>query len=333
MKKSYKMVLTSMAVLLVMLTQFPNSYSAVSKGYKLSLATATIGGTWYPVGVGMATLWTEKLKNHSINVSAQSSAGSPENIDMLRKGEVEMAMLQGLLAGDLYFGKGLYEKKQLKNIRGMLSMFPNYLHYVIMSKKVKTGNVKDIDGLHYSPGPAGGGGQITFKFVSQALGLKIREERLGFTPSAEAMRNGTLDGASFDAFPPVPVVMDLYSTPNLGVQLLSFTNDDINKLNKVVNGAWWLETVKANTYPNQKVDIQVACYTNLLTIMSEIPDDVVYKMLMTLFENKDYLNKVHSSAKSITIENALKGMTLPLHTGAVKFYQERGVKIPKDLMP
>jgi len=301
------------------------SISSVAKEYDLFLATATMGGTWYPVGIGMSNLWTEKLGDEGIRVSGQSSAGSPENIQMLRSGEVEIAMLQGQLANKVYNGTDMYKDKPLKNLRGMLSFSTNYLHYVILKDKVKTGNVKDVNGLHYSPGPVGGGGQQTFRTISQALNLEIKMENLGFSPSAEAIRNGLLDGAEFDAAPPVSAVISLFAAPNIEVQILSFTQEDIDKLNEVVPGAFWLDTIKAGTYPGQDKDIPVACYTNILAISADIPDEVVYKLLKTLFNNLDYMIMVHSSCEAMLIENALKGMPIPLHPGAVKFYKEMGL--------
>jgi len=50
----------------------------------LTITTASTGGTYYPIGVAMGTLWTEKLIDQGIKVSAQSSAGSVENIDILQ---------------------------------------------------------------------------------------------------------------------------------------------------------------------------------------------------------------------------------------------------------
>jgi hypothetical protein len=34
----------------------------------------------------------------------------------------------------------------------------------------------------------------------------------------------------------------------------------------------------------------------------------------------------------ITLENALSGLPAPLHPGALKFYQEKGLDIPPELI-
>jgi TRAP-type uncharacterized transport system substrate-binding protein len=49
------------------------------------LATASTGGTYYPVGVALATLTKVKIQpQHQVSVSAINSAGSAENIKLLR---------------------------------------------------------------------------------------------------------------------------------------------------------------------------------------------------------------------------------------------------------
>ncbi len=48
-------------------------------------------------------------------------------------------------------------------------------------------------------------------------------------------------------------------------------------------------------------------------------------MTKTLFEHLDTLVAAHAAAKAIKLENALKGMPVPLHPGAERFYKEKGM--------
>lgn len=59
------------------------------------LATATTGGTCYPVGVALATLTKVKLEpKHNISLSATSSAGLGENLKLLRENQAQLTILQ-----------------------------------------------------------------------------------------------------------------------------------------------------------------------------------------------------------------------------------------------
>jgi TRAP transporter TAXI family solute receptor len=334
MEKMKSVLLTMTVVLGFIIGSSTPSFSSPSVGRTfLTLATATVGGTWYPVGVGMASLWTEKLKDSGIVVSGQSSAGGQENIDMMRKKEIELCFLNSSNAYYAFTGTDMYEGNAFTDMAGMTCLNTNYLHYVILANKVKEGSAADVNGLRYSPGPAGSGGEITFKIVAKALGLEIRRESLGFSASSEAMRNGMLDGASYDATYPVAAVSELYATPGVEVKLLSFTQEQVDKMNDILPNCFTIQDVPANTYSGQTEAIPVAAYRTLLVCSKDLDEELVYNLMTVLYDNVDYMSRVHVSCANMTLDVALDGMNLPLHAGAVKFFKEKGVAIPDSIIP
>ena len=54
-------------------------------------------------------------------------------------------------------------------------------------------------------------------------------------------------------------------------------------------------------------------------------EDVAYEMTKQLFENLQALAAAHKAAEGIKLETALKGMPVPLHPGAERFYKEKGL--------
>ena len=80
-----------------------------NSGENLILATATIGGTYYPVGVGIAMVTSTNLD--SINMTSITSAGSGENIQLIKNREADLAILQGLYGAMAWYGKGIYRNK------------------------------------------------------------------------------------------------------------------------------------------------------------------------------------------------------------------------------
>lgn len=99
------------------------------------LSTATTGGSYYPVGVGLGTLWTDKLRGEGIRIAATSSAGSGENIEMMRGFEAELAILQGLFGRSVYEGVGMYEGRAYRDLRAMTMLYPNTEHFVLVDRK------------------------------------------------------------------------------------------------------------------------------------------------------------------------------------------------------
>jgi hypothetical protein len=60
------------------------------------IATGMPGGTYYQVGLGMASLWTTRLRDIGIRVSAAISEGSMENIEAIRIADADMILVEDL---------------------------------------------------------------------------------------------------------------------------------------------------------------------------------------------------------------------------------------------
>ena len=91
------------------------------------LATASTGGTYYPVGVALATLTKVKLEpKHKISMSAINSAGSGENVKLLAENQAQFAILQGLYGAWAWDGTGrLKASGEQKNLRSVSMLWQN----------------------------------------------------------------------------------------------------------------------------------------------------------------------------------------------------------------
>ena len=327
-----------MALMLVCLLVMPAGQAkAAEKTTSLVIATATTGGTYYPLGVGMASLWSIRLaKNHGIMVQAITSAGSGENVDMLRGKEVDLAILQGLFGKSAWNGLGAYRDKPLKTIRSITMLWPNVEHFIVLADKVKTGTPTDINGLRFSIGRAGSGTERSGLTIMSALGMSrdsVKGEYLGYSESSKAMKDKRISGANIPAGPPVAAVTDIFATPGLKAKVLEFTDKQLETINKNTAYPGYRYIIKAGTYPGQKKDIKTIAQPNLLVCREDVSEEAVYLLTKTLFDNPDFLKSVHKMGTFITLDNALSGLPAPLHPGALKFYREKGLKIPKALIP
>jgi len=321
------------------LTMVANTDVSAAKREKTSLviATATTGGTYYPIGVGMASLWSIKLANkENIFVSAITSAGSGENINMMKGKEVDLAILQGLFGKMAAKGLGIYEGKPYSDLRTISMLWPNVEHFVITKDKVKTGTASDIKGLRFSIGRAGSGTERSGLEIMKGLGLTrddVKAEYLDYFGSSSAMKDGKIDGANLCAGPPVAAVTDVMAAPGMEAVVLEFTDEQLDAINEKSNYPGFRYIVPAKTYPGQDKEIRTIAQPNFLGVRSDLPEDVIYLLTKTLLENPEYLRNVHKMGAFITLENALSGLPAPLHPGAYKYYVEKGLKIPASLMP
>jgi len=313
------------------------SSAAKKKTISLVIATATTGGTYYPIGVGMASLWSIRLANkHGIMVGAITSAGSGENVNMLKGKEVDLAILQGLFGKMAWNGIGIYKGKPYKELRTISMLWPNVEHFVIFKDKVKTGTITDIKGLRFSIGRAGSGTERSGLTLMEGLGMTrndVKGEYLGYFESATAMKDRRIDGANLCAGPPVAAVMDVFASPGMQAVILEFTDEQIEQVNQKTAYPGFRYIIPANTYPGQAKAVPSIAQPNFIGVRSDVDAEAVYLLAKTLFENPDYMRQVHKMGGFITLENALSGLPAPLHPGAHKYFKEVGLKIPQNLVP
>ena len=329
------------AALLVALTfvfcvQAPNAKAADS----LIIATATTGGTYYPVGVAIGTLISIKLASaHKITATAINSAGSGENVQMLKNKECQMAILQSLFGLNAYNGAGPYEGKAMKDFRSITMLWENVEHFAIASKYVKNGTIMDLKdfGEKFSIGKRGSGTEGSGRTIFAALGIDPEKEMtleyLAYTPSAQAMMDGRIVGMNIPAGPPAAAITQVYAQMGAKkVKVLDFTDEELATVHKAYP-IWNRFVVKAGTYPGQKEDINTISQPNFLAVHPDVSEETVYLITKTIFENLPFLVAIHKATKAMSLDRAISGLPAPLHPGAVKYYKEKGLTIPAELMP
>ncbi len=300
------------------------------------IATATPGGTYYPVGVAIATLINMKLAKKGITATAITSAGSGENVRLLKTKEADFAILQGLFGSMAYNGKGVYKKPQ-RFFYSVTALWQNVEHFSLLSKYVKTGNIMDLKGLHerFSIGKRGSGTEGSGKVILSSLGIKIGKDiepvYLGYNQSIDAMIDGRIAGANTPAGPPVAAITRLFARLGSKAKLLTFTDAQLKKIDSNYD-VWFRYVIKPGTYPGQKKPIYTIAQPNFLAVRKGVPAKDVYLIVKTIYENLPFLHNIHKATYAIKLENAVKGLPVPLDPGAAKYYKEKGVKIPSKLI-
>ena len=305
------------------------------------LTTASTGGTYYPVGVALATLVKVRLQNsNGIDMSAISSAGSGENIKLLREGEAHFAILQGLFGAYARTGTGpIASDGPQENLRSITMLWPNVEHFVIRSSFVDTGTISDmgaLEGRAVSLGAQNSGTIGSNRTILGNLGIDIDTfyelVYAGYNPSADALQNGQIDAMSTPAGAPVTAVSRVFAAMGSDATLLSFTDEQMEKANGGL-GLWTRYVVPAGTYPNQDKDFNTIAQPNFLAVSADVPEETVYLITKTIFENLDFLRNIHPATSEMSLQTALGGLPLPLHPGALRYFEEAGLTIPDALRP
>lgn len=308
---------------------------AAPKTY-LAVVTGSTGGTYYPVGTIFATLWNNQLgASLGVQASAQSSGGTAENLNMLKQGEAEMAIAMTNLAWFSYSGTEMYQGKANPNLRMITGLWPDVTQYVVaVSSKIDS--IADLKGKRFCTGAVGSGTEYSSKAINRIIGglsdKDYKAEHLGYFESSAAMQNGQLDGFNAEGGVPTSAVSEIFASAT-AVKLLEFSDAEYKKLSAEV--PFYVKyVILANTYKGQAKDINTIGVKCALIGTSKLSDELVYNLTKTIYENLAQVKSSHKALEYMTMQRSVEGLPpIPLHPGAVKFYQEKGIAIPANLLP
>lgn len=338
MKAITYLVCSVMAVLIVSLVSPAKAPAAETKAYKL--ATASIGGTYHPVGEAIAILSTVKLLPvANIRLDAVNSAGSGENIKLLRENTAQFALLQGLFGYYAWNGKGpIAQDGPQKELRSVSMLWQNVEHFTILKDKAKTetiADLADLKGSKLSLGKKNSGTIASNLLILNNLGIDAEKDyqltSMGYSQSADALKQSEITGMGTPAGVPANVVTSAFLTMGDRLTLLSFTDEQVKNADGGL-GLWQPFVIPADTYPGIKKNITTIAQPNFLAVRADIDEQTVYLITKLIYENLRFLQNIHPATKEISRDKAMAGLPIPLHPGAAKYYKEIGLAIPENLV-
>ncbi len=306
-----------------------NIEPAAARTKFISIGTGGTGGVYYPYGGGVAEIWTKHVKG--VRAVAEVTGASVENTKLCDKGETLFGEIMSDVAFQAYTGTGKFKGKPQK-IRGMFVMYPNVYHIVTRKDSgIKT--IADLKGKKVSVGAPGSGTEFMTNLILEgSLDIpysSFNVFRLSFNENANALKDNSIDVGVWCVAPPTSSIMDLATTH--AISIIPFTKAEIDKVTaKYPFYAGY--TLPANVYKGQDQPVYTASVWNTFICNADLDEDLVYKLTKAVFENQDYLMKIHHFAKYTTPENAIKYSAIPLHPGAIKYIREQGITIPDRLI-
>lgn len=290
----------------------------------ISFMTAATTGTVYPLGSAIATLWNDELDY--VNASATASNGGVENLNCIREGEAQIGVAVTSIMYESMNGTGAFEGNADPNLRVLAGLYYNP-NQVVVSEESGITSINDLKGTRFAPGAPGGTSEVETKYHLTAAGLTypddIDAQYVGFTEASDLMRNKQLDGAWIMAGIPTAAVTEITSTA--GGKLVPMDEALIEKLQETY--PWYAKfTIPAGTYNGQDEDVLTSAIKITICTSADVPEDVVYDLTKTFWENVDTLAESQSVLKACSVEEAVTDLAgLPIHDGAAKYYKEVGV--------
>jgi len=287
---------------------------------KMILATGGTAGTYYPFGGAMAKIWNSKVPG--VNVTAQATGASAENIRLINKKEVELALVQSDTIDFAYNAKETFKEK-LTKMAAIAVLYPEVIQVVVRGDS-KINSFPNLKGVKIGVGAPGSGTEANFRQLLDIYGMKkedVRAQFLSFSESAEQFKDKHIDAFIVTAGIPNAAIMDVSVMQS--IRILSIPDDKVAKLMKKYP---FLSPVviPLNTYKNQLSEVKTVAVAAVLIVSSDLPEDAVYKLTKVLFENQAELASAHAKGKELNLKKAATGVSIPFHAGAVKYYKEKG---------
>lgn len=296
---------------------FPGDGNCKEK-YKLTIATGGTGGTYYPCGGGVGELLRKKVDIIEA-ATAEVTAGSVENAQLVNRGKADL----GLICWIGVRGAGLLDK--IPNVRTLFYIHGSTCHWAV---GIDSGinSFADMKGKRVSLDAPGSAGLVSSELVLKLFGIDtnrdIKAQRIKQSKGADAFKDGRIDVVFGDVGWPNSTFMDIATVRN--VKILSFPDDVLNKIESTYPELP-PETIPAGTYKRQDKDIHTYTEAGPIVCRADLPEEVAYQIVKTVYENQEWLTKnVHKAIGRWKFDPSVDNLA-PLHPGAKRFYKEMGL--------
>jgi hypothetical protein len=313
---------------------------SAQEGQFFRIGAAATSGTFFEIGAVIASAISKPVGSppceHGGNCGVpglvavtQATQGSVENLRMVAAGQIESGIAQSDIVSWAYAGTGIFAAEgPMKNLRAIASLFPESLQLVVRADSaIQT--LADLRGKHISLGQPASGTLADARVVLAAAGLTEKDvmpEYLRPGVAAANVKDGTLDGFFIIGGVPVPTIRDLAAeTP---VRLIPVEDDVLDKMRES-STSYRRSVIPSGTYSGIAVEIPSIGFDALWIVSGDASDELIYAITKSLWNDatQRLLAARDPIGKQVRLEDALDGLSIPLHPGARRFYREAGLPV------
>lgn len=304
-------------------SQEPSAPSETTKQGKNHViwGTSGIAGSWYPTVstiAGLVMKYTDSL------ITVQSTGGGTENLRLMQQGEIQMLNAEGNVYAYAYAGEKMFDKP-MPEMRFVTQLYPIVFQVAVHAdSEFKT--IADLKGHSFSPGSAGSGDEKCYEEIVAEFGLNkdIMDWRpLAHMERAMAFKDRNLDAMGFETSVPAGALLE--ACAQNPVRLLDIGGAERDSL--MSKYSWYTPWhIPAGVYNGQDTPCETVATTSMVVAHKDVPDQLVYDVVMSIYEHLEDLEGIHAMTPYIGPDIALLGQgDVPMHPGAEKAYKELGI--------
>jgi len=318
-----RMIALLTACLLIFVTACAKRASFVTIG------TGGVTGVYYPTGGAISRMINNKSDVYDIKMTVESTGGSVYNINAILNGDMDFGLAQSDRQYQAY--EGLAEWKELgpqKALRSVFSIYPESVTLVAAENSgIKT--LSDLKGKRVNLGNPGSGQLQNARDVLAAAGITdedIQAEHVKAVEAAGLLQDDRLDAFFYTVGHPNGSVKEA-TAGRRKVQIIPIRGPAFDELIKEKPYYAKSTIPVSKNYPMavHPVDVESIGVKATLVTSAQIPNETVYAITKEVFENLDVFRNLHPAYATITPEKMLKGLSAPIHPGAMKYYREAGL--------
>lgn len=303
----------------------------------ITIGSGSTSGLYYPTAVGIAKILGGA--DVGLRANARSTGASVFNANAIGEGSLQMGMMQNNIAYYAYNGTGVeaFKNNKIDNLRGLIGLYPEAIH-ILAREDADIDSVADLAGKRVYVGDVGSGTEQDAKNIMAAFDVTFDDLKADVRGSSGdavgLLRDDKIAAMFYTVGLGSSAIVEAAQTAPITV--ISIDQKPLEQLQEDYD-FYTPFTIPGETYPGVNEDVQTVTLKAMLGASSELSEGDVYTFMNTVFNEKldTFYNDIQNPnlKKFFTVESGLDGMSIPLHPGAVKFFEEQDVAVSDELKP
>jgi len=292
--------------------------AGVAQAQQVRLMTGPQGGSWYPLGGAIANI----ADKAGVKVQVLPGAGIA-NVKAVHQGKADLGFGNSISTVDGLAGRAPFEQKTV-NVCNVATLYPQYFQ-VVATADSGIKSLGDLKGKGLAVQPKGNTAEFISQQALEVYGLKYgdmgRVSYVSYTDAVSLMKDNNAQVFTLGTTVPASAIMDLASARD--VTLLPIPDDKLQAMRKL-NPGYTKLVIPAGSYPKQAVDVPTVGYATHVVARCDLAEDVVYKILKGMVDNKADLAAIAKAMAANTPKTMAEDVGVPMHKGALRYYKEVG---------
>jgi len=284
-------------------------------GATLIMGTGGTGTGLY----GMGAAISNTVRHYSdFQVTAQTTGGTPANINLLATDQVDLIIVSG---GDQDV------LKEIPDARLLFVATPYAIQFGMQPGSTYS-SIEDMKGCKLAVPTPGTGGYTSTEAVFDALGVSFDDFNTSFmavSDSDQAFKDGKADVLGQISSIPHPGWAEIASTGR-GIDIYQFSDEELRKISEKYSD-YSPTVIPAGTYNGQDEDIHTLGLWARVICTADFSEEKAYEIAKIMDQNHEELVQGFGQLRDATVENTVavsESGSILLHPGVEKYFKEIG---------